>query len=82
MSDANAIPKCKDGCCPQTQPYPTWVTVIAAVGMLFMVACLVFMVLAIVAMLLSSWTISIGITAIPIALILYGVLRPKLSRRT
>ena len=58
-------PSARTAVAHSTEPYPTWLTIIAAVGMLFMVACLVFMVLAIVAILLSSWTISIGIIGHP-----------------
>ena len=31
-----SVNRCKDGCCPRTEPYPTWLTVAAAGGMLGM----------------------------------------------
>lgn len=75
------IPRCKDGCCPRLEPYPTWLTVIAAVGMLFMWAVILAW---IAAMFWLIWTASVlwfGVSTIPIALTIWQIARRILAGR-
>ena len=39
-------PRCKDGCCPNSKPYPLLITIVAAVGFLFMLVFLASLLIA------------------------------------
>ncbi len=76
-----AVAKCKDGCCPRLKPYPTWASIIGAVGMAVMVAALLLMFVGIISRIGAASPLWFGALCIPIALGIFGIVRKNRASR-